>query len=72
MYVNDTDMDLLNGMFRAELQKFKSADEATRMRVVDVIAKAGALDWLIEISKEDSDPQIRAYAALAQEYKSEG
>ncbi len=64
-------MDFINGMFRAELEKFKRADRPTRMRVIEVIADAGAIDWLFEVSKGDDDPAIRAYAELAEQYQVE-
>lgn len=69
--MSDTEMDFINGMFRAELEKFKQADKSTRMRVVEVIANAGGIDWLFEVSEGDDDPAIRAYADLAEQYQAE-
>lgn len=66
----DPEMEFVNQMFRSELEKFKGADEATRMEVVRVIAEANALDWLIEVAEADDDPQIQDYAALARRYRS--
>lgn len=66
---NDPEMNFMNQMFRSELEKFKTFDEETRMRVVKVIAEANALDWLIEIAENDDDPAIQAYAELARNYQ---
>lgn len=65
----DPEMDFLNTMFRSELEKFKGAEEPTRLEVVRVIAEANALDWLIEVAEADDDPQIQSYAVLARRYR---
>ncbi len=66
---NDPESDFLNQVFRSELEKFKTADPVVRQQVVNVIYDAGALDWLLELCENDPDPQIQAYADLAQKLK---
>ncbi len=66
---NDPESDFLNQVFRNELEKFKTADLIVRQQVVNVIYDAGALDWLLELCENDPDPQIQAYADLAQKLK---
>lgn len=66
---NDPEMEFMNQMFRAELEKFKNADIVTRAKVVKIIAEANALDWLIEVAQDDSDPAIQAYAELARSHQ---
>lgn len=67
--MSDPEIDLLNSMLRAELEKFKNADEATRRKVVNTIAEAGALNWLIEVCEDDTDPAIQNYAYIANTLK---
>ena len=66
-HMQDPEMDFLNAMFRAELEKFKSADETVKRKVVEAIAAANALDWLIEICERDDDPDMQSYARIARD-----
>ncbi len=65
----DPENDLINAMFRNELEKFKNASLIVRQQVVNVIYDAGALDWLLEVCENDPDPDIQAYAQLAHKFK---
>ncbi len=62
----DAEMAFLDQMFRAELMRFKDAPPAQRDRVLDSLAEAGALPWLVEAFENDADPALREYARLAQ------
>jgi len=59
-------MDFMNQMFRAELERFQGADEATRMGVVQAVADAGqdALEWLVELCNDEPMLEV-AYGDLA-------
>lgn len=67
--MQDSEMHLLDQMFRAELIRFKNADEATRREVVRLIVEAGGFDWLVELTQDDEDPQVRAYGELAKKHR---
>jgi hypothetical protein len=59
------ELDLINSLFRHELEKFKNADDSVKQEVVRILREAGALDWMREVCANDPDPQIRDYLRLA-------
>lgn len=63
--MTDSEMDFINAMFRAELDKFKGSPADVKTQVVLLIQEAGAIDWLIEICAQDNDPQMQEYAQIA-------
>ena len=63
----DEEMTMMNAVLRSELEKHKTATEAIKKRVVEIIVEAGARDWLLELCEGDEDPMMQDYARLAQQ-----
>jgi hypothetical protein len=63
----DDEMQMMNSILRAELEKYKAAAEPMKQKVVEIIVNAGARDWLIELCEGDADPMIQDYARLIQQ-----
>ncbi|MEO0561108.1 MAG: hypothetical protein AAF125_03285 [Chloroflexota bacterium] len=66
--MQDPEMDMVNALFRAELQRFRGTDAALKRKVVELIVEAGALNWLLELTEHDRDPEIQMYFDIAQEF----
>ena len=64
--MQNSDMDLMNSLFRSELEKFKDADDSVKREVIRILREAGALDWMREVCSNDPDPQIQDYIRLAE------
>ncbi|MFZ4815590.1 MAG: hypothetical protein ACOYL5_13715 [Phototrophicaceae bacterium] len=60
----DPEMDILNRALRQELFRFAEADDTIKRMVIARFRKIGALDWLIEVCKQDSDPRLQAFITL--------
>lgn len=64
--MDNPEMDLINALFRSELEKFKATDDTVKREVVRILHEAGALAWMREVCAADPDPQIRDYIRLAE------
>ncbi len=66
--MENPEMELINSLFRSELEKFKGADDNVKREVVRILQEAGALDWMREVCASDPDPQIQDYIRLAESF----
>jgi hypothetical protein len=65
---DNSEMELINALFRSELEKFKDTDDSVKREVVRILQEAGALSWMREVCANDPDPQIQDYVRLAEDF----